>query len=131
VIAVAMLLLFPAGSFVMNTVGILVVALGYGGLLCLGLGMENRLGTIMRDGGWGAQVLRILASLGRHSYSIYLWHLLVDNLLMKAGMYATLGWEYGGTAAGLITIVFAILLGISMGTLIELPVLRWRNRVIT
>lgn len=131
VIAVAMLLLFQAGSFVMNTVGILVVALGYGGLLCLGLGMENRLGTIMRDGGWGAQVLRILASLGRHSYSIYLWHLLVDNLLMKAGMYATLGWEYGGTAAGLITIVFAILLGISMGTLIELPVLRWRNRVIT
>ena len=131
VIAVAMLLLFPAGSFVMNTLGILVVALGYGGLLCLGLGMENRLGTIMRDGGWGAQVLRILASLGRHSYSIYLWHLLVDNLLMKAGMYATLGWEYGGTAAGLITIVFAILLGISMGTLIELPVLRWRNRVIT
>ena len=131
VIAVAMLLLFPAGSFVMNTMGILVVALGYGGLLCLGLGMENRLGTIMRDGGWGAQVLRILASLGRHSYSIYLWHLLVDNLLMKAGMYATLGWEYGGTAAGLITIVFAILLGISMGTLIELPVLRWRNRVIT
>lgn len=131
VIAVAMLLLFPAGSFVMNTMGILVVAFGYGGLLCLGLGMENRLGTIMRDGGWGAQVLRILASLGRHSYSIYLWHLLVDNLLMKAGMYATLGWEYGGTAAGLITIVFAILLGISMGTLIELPVLRWRNRVIT
>lgn len=131
VIAVAMLLLFPAGSFVMNTVGILVVALGYGGLLCLGLGMENRLGTIMRDGGWGAQVLRILASLGRHSYSIYLWHLLVDNLLMKAGMYATLGWEYGGTAAGLITIVFAILLGITMGTLIELPVLRWRNRIIT
>ena len=131
VIAVAMLLLFQAGSFVMNTVGILVVALGYGGLLCLGLGMENRLGTIMRDGGWGAQVLRILASLGRHSYSIYLWHLLVDNLLMKAGMYATLGWEYGGTAAGLITIVFAILLGITMGTLIELPVLRWRNRIIT
>lgn len=131
VIAVAMLLLFPAGSFVMNTVGILVVTLGYGGLLCLGLGMENRLGTIMRDGGWGAQVLRILASLGRHSYSIYLWHLLVDNLLMKAGMYATLGWEYGGTAAGLITIVFAILLGITMGTLIELPVLRWRNRIIT
>lgn len=131
VIAVAMLLLFPAGSFVMNTVGILVVAVGYGGLLCLGLGMENRFGTIMRDGGLGAQVLRILASLGRHSYSIYLWHLLVDNLLMKAGVYATLGWEYGGTAAGLITIVFAILLGISMGTLIELPVLRWRNRVIT
>lgn len=131
VIAVAMLLLFPAGSFVMNTVGILVVTLGYGGLLCLGLGMENRLGTIMRDGGWGAQVLRILASLGRHSYSIYLWHLLVDNLLMKAGMYATLGWEYGGTAAGLITIVFAIILGITMGTLIELPVLRWRNRIIT
>ncbi len=131
VIAVAMLLLFPAGSFVMNTMGILVVAFGYGGLLCLGLGMENRLGTIMRDGCWGAQVLRILASFGRHSYSIYLWHLLVDNLLMKAGMYATLGWEYGGTAAGLITIVFAILLGISMGTLIELPVLRWRNRVIT
>lgn len=131
VIAVAMLLLFPAGSFVMNTMGILVVAFGYCGLLCLGLGMENRLGTIMRDGGWGAQVLRILASLGRHSYSIYLWHLLVDNLLMKAGMYAKLGWEYGGTAAGLITIVFAILLGISMGTLIELPVLRWRNRVIT
>ncbi len=129
-IAVAMLLLFPAGSFVMNSVGILVVALGYGGLLCLGLGLENRFGSIMKDGGLDARVLRILSGLGRHSYSIYLWHLLADNLLMKAGIYTTLGWEYGGTAAGLITIVFAIILGITMGTLIELPVLRWRNRIL-
>jgi len=122
--------LYPAGSFAMNTLGFSIIALGFGCVLCKGLAAEFRL-QLLREQGWVLRgVIDGLSAIGRHSYSIYLWHLLADNVLMKAGLFERLGLIYGRTAAGLITVVFSIVLGIIMAQMIENPILRWRNRVI-
>jgi peptidoglycan/LPS O-acetylase OafA/YrhL len=122
------LLRWPAGSFEMNAVGLSIVNLGYVGLLCLGLGMEKLLQWILLKGGIVSVWMRWVALIGRHSYSIYLWHLLADNVLSKLGLFAAMGWRDGETASGISTIVFAVVLGMTMGKLVEAPILRWRNR---
>lgn len=119
-----------AGSFGMNTFGFGVVAIGFGGLLCLGLGIEDKLQLASSQRGILPGMMRGMSFIGRHSYSIYLWHLLADNVLVKAGLFDRFGLVYGETMAGSITIVFAIVLGIVMAQIIEIPILRWRNRVI-
>lgn len=122
------LLLWPAGSFAMNAVGLTIVNLGFVGLLCLGLGMEKSLQVKLHEGGMVSVGMRWVALIGRHSYSIYLWHLLADNVLSKLGLFAAMGWQDGETAAGISTLVFATVLGMAMGKLVEAPILRWRNR---
>jgi peptidoglycan/LPS O-acetylase OafA/YrhL len=73
-------------------------------------------------------VIVSLQFIGRHSYSIYLWHLFADNLLAKMGLFGVMGWQDGQFAAGISTVVFSLVLGTAMGHLVEIPVLRWRNK---
>ena len=131
VFGLAVLILFPAGSFAMNTWGMLVVCMGFAGLLCLGLGMEGTLNLCLHADIGKSFTKRVIVSMqfiGRHSYSIYLWHLFADNLLAKMGLFGVMGWQDGQFAAGISTVVFSLVLGTAMGHLVEIPVLRWRNK---
>lgn len=131
VIALATLYFFSAGSHAMNTWGMTVVCLGYGGLLCLCLGWESQLQRWKSSEHASAtkkRALSVVSTIGKHSYSIYLWHLFADNLLVKLGIFDAMGWVYGGVGAGLCTVGVSVLLGLLMGRIVEGPILRWRNQ---
>ena len=130
-IAVNTLIIWPAGSPNMNTWGITVVCLGFGALLCMSLNAEVRLQQYLKSDRTAAilkKAVGALLTIGKHSYSIYLWHLFADNLLEKLGVFRAMKWEDGELYAGGCTIVTAILLGLAMGKLVEAPILRWRNK---
>lgn len=120
---------FAAGSFPMNTWGLTAVALGFGGLLCLGLSLEGYLDKLNSMSIW-RWVLSGLKYIGKHSYSIYLWHLFADNLLDNVGIFQRMGWVSGGFEAGICTVMLSVCLGITIGQLIEKPILAWRNRIL-
>ena len=72
-------------------------------------------------------ILRWLAGVGRASYSIYLWHQVVNHLGARSVMLA-LGtsnwWVYAGVYLG-----GSICLGLLMHELVERPVLALRDRI--
>ena len=131
VVGMVVLIHWPAGCFVMNTWGMSVLCMGFGGLLCLGLGTEDALNRWL-NADKGKSFLRgamvSLQCIGRHSYSIYLWHLFADNLLAKTGLFGAMGWQDGQFAAGISTVALSVVLGIAVGYLVEIPILRWRNK---
>jgi peptidoglycan/LPS O-acetylase OafA/YrhL len=98
------------------TFGLSLFALGSVALVC-GLLLSPPRGTALGRG---------LAVVGAHSYSIYLWHMPVilwgPPLLERCGVHlgggASAAWAVGGSLA----------VGMVMARLIELPVLRWRDR---
>jgi peptidoglycan/LPS O-acetylase OafA/YrhL len=67
------------------------------------------------------------ALLGRHSYSIYLWHVTVLSVCEQG--FAALGWPSRSFLAFLISLVGSLVVGVAMGRLIEAPVLKLRERV--
>ncbi len=71
--------------------------------------------------------LKTVAWMGSHSYSVYLWHMLVLSwltpLLLPAGQI-----ESSGTWEELIYVATAWVFGIIMARIIEFPVLRVRDR---
>lgn len=125
------LIIWPAGSPNMNTWGITVVCLGFGALLCLSLNAEVKIQQWLNSNSTSniiKKTVGVLLAIGRHSYSIYLWHLFADNLLEKLGIFRAMQWEDGELYAGGCTILTAIVLGLAMGKLVEAPILRWRNK---
>jgi peptidoglycan/LPS O-acetylase OafA/YrhL len=100
------------------TFGFSVFAVGSALLLCGLLLVQLRPGKLVRG----------LAAIGAQSYSIYLWHMPVilwgPALLERwAGVrlepVAAAGWAVGAS----------VVIGIGMARLVELPVLRWRDRL--
>jgi peptidoglycan/LPS O-acetylase OafA/YrhL len=81
-------------------------------------------GTVTRSFA-GGRVLRTIAYVGSHSYSIYLWHLPVLAWLMPlVGRVSHRYWIYA-----VLYIVTALFLGIAMARLVEMPILRLRDRL--
>ncbi|MCP4125368.1 MAG: acyltransferase [Bacteroidetes bacterium] len=75
-------------------------------------------------------LIRLTANIGVYSYSIYLWHAFVLEILyalvyVKNGgnIYLPFAWRYLG-----IYLVVSIGFGYLMSILIEYPFLRWRNK---
>ncbi len=73
-------------------------------------------------------ITRAFAFMGAHSYSIYLWHVPVLSWLVQGVFVRKFGLDsYSMMAVGLFAIL-SIVVGIAMAKLVEIPVLRLRDR---
>jgi peptidoglycan/LPS O-acetylase OafA/YrhL len=108
------LLLLPAFAFgtaslFTATVGLTMTSLGYACVLIWALQCQ-----------W--QQFGALAWVGRYSYSVYLWHMIIAMLCANMiGQTPLSFWIY---------LVGSLIVGVGMAKLIELPVLRIRERLI-
>ena len=108
------------GSMLMATVGLSLLYLGFGGiLLVVVLWPEQK---------QPGRIAAALGYVGRHSYSIYLWHLPVMILTQ-----ATLVRLFPHVRDQVVFVVFAaisVAVGVVMAKLVETPALRLRDRLL-
>ncbi|HEX7897926.1 MAG TPA: acyltransferase [Planctomycetota bacterium] len=69
---------------------------------------------------------RAAAAAGAMSYSIYLWHMPVGRLLARAPFPGSPGTAFLLLATSYV--ILSVAVGAGMSKLVELPVLRWRDR---
>lgn len=105
--------LLDGKNFWVHTFGYNSLYLGFGTLLLLSLRMPLSPNLAVRS----------LSYIGKHSYSIYLWHVPVLILLLQDGLLNRL---HGSKP---IYFTLSILVGIGMSKLVEFPALRLRNRL--
>jgi peptidoglycan/LPS O-acetylase OafA/YrhL len=117
VIAAALVLLstFPVENRNVHTWGFTVIYLGSGCLVAKAIAFEGR-GLIRVISG-------LLARIGVYSYSIYLWHIFFQQHVLRYFHITSQPLSYWCYFSG------AILFGIAASEVIEIPVLRFRDRV--
>ena len=123
ILAAGLLLLSPAfvleqSARWMYTFGFTSLYLGFGALLVAAL-----YAPIEKAGGAIRHVLRLFAYVGTFSYSIYLWHVAWLETLQYFNILQVRYWGaalyYGGSIA----------VGVLMAKLVEVPVIRLRDRI--
>lgn len=131
-VGAAVALIAPMGLFGEDdpftvTFGFTLIYLGYA---CL---MVATVYTPATAPVFGTALARILGVVGSHSYSIYVWHVLVGRypLEMVAAVFPLVGipntLRWGVFTA--LYIVWASTAGMLLGSLVEWPALRWRDRL--
>ena len=112
----------------MQSFGLTLVYLGFGGLLVLSLTArgpaESTAGLNVACGKIGS----VLAFLGTYSYSIYLWHLPVEVFGLR-GVQALSPVKLGAASLTFIYIAISIPVGILMAQIVEFPALQLRDRL--
>lgn len=80
--------------------------------------------------GWSAfeslRAVGLFARLGRHSYSVYLWHLPLAHIASAVGKRVFPEW--GGGLSYAAYFAAAVVGGVALGRLIEVPALSFRDR---
>ena len=111
----------PAFVFELNTTFWLETS----GLTMLYLGGGLLLFALLKSDFGGNKILRVLAEIGKYSYSIYLWNLPTHFWLMKYTNLAAENWFF----YALIYWSGTLILGVGTAKLIEYPVLKLRDRL--
>jgi len=101
---------FPLGTPIMNSVGFTSVYIGYACLLVWAVPRAESRNPLARSTAW----------IGRYSYSIYLWHYPIVNLVLSG---------HQGPAAFFCYAAASIVFGAGMSWLIEIPNLKLRDRL--
>jgi peptidoglycan/LPS O-acetylase OafA/YrhL len=109
----------------MSTIGLTLLYLGFGGVLVLALHAP-----LVALGGWRVTrgVTTALAYAGRHSYSIYLWHVPVLYWVI-ARLGGPLHLARHANRRFVLYVVLCTIVGIALAWAIEMPSLRARNRL--
>jgi peptidoglycan/LPS O-acetylase OafA/YrhL len=116
-LVVAVPLLLPAAFFevdsrIMQTVGLSGLFIGFGFLVAWSVDRTPASRA-------GIAISRFAAQIGFYSYSIYLWHRSLPDVLRSFGNLALMFWLY---------VLLSISLGITMAVLVELPFLTLRDK---
>jgi len=109
-------------TFFVHTVGLTLLAFGFGGMLLTALTLPIPTRRIPALG------LSFLAVVGGHSYSIYLWHL-PCKFWMKPLCRGLLGHPIPYVGELAVYCIASIVIGILMARIIEFPVLKLRDRI--
>jgi peptidoglycan/LPS O-acetylase OafA/YrhL len=105
------------------------VYLGYAGVLVLALPTPS---TRQRAPVRGLRpVMSALASVGRNSYSIYIWHIpALEWIVVPLFRRSVALWHVGFWPTTPLFIAFSISVGVAMAAVIEQPVLAVRERIV-
>ena len=117
IVLISPLFVFQGGSFFMNTIGLTSMNLGFGMVLLLSLSeIKSKYKRFFSFFSW---TYLTICFIGIHSYSIYLWHLLSDNIIRL--------FTKNHEDSFIPTLILALILGIAMSYLIEKPFLKIRD----
>lgn len=115
-ILISPLFIFRGGSFIINTFGLTTINLGFGIIVLYSLNaFSNKI--------FHYKIIKVpvqwMCFIGLHSYSLYLWHILPDNLVM------TLLNKESFILSSILTLVS----GIGLSIIIEKPFLKLRDKL--
>jgi peptidoglycan/LPS O-acetylase OafA/YrhL len=135
--AIAPAVFLPVEGAFVSIIGFTLLYLGFGCVLLLALHSRNPGSSMLRyvSSASGS----ILARVGAYSYSIYLWHLVVASLgltLIRRAYNQTYAILSHGTIAQPLHpllefaayVIASVAVGIAMAKVVEMPVLRLRDR---
>jgi len=112
---------YPAGGYFMNTVGLSTVNLGFGILTLFSLtNLEIPVPAVRKAFN---PIVLFFTMIGKHSYSIYLWHIACRNFMND---YFT----YGANINSILFFALSIAVGVGLSLIIERPFLKIRNRYV-
>ncbi|MPN44173.1 hypothetical protein SDC9_191734 [bioreactor metagenome] len=115
-VLISPLFIFQGGSFAMNTFGLTTINLGFGIIVLYSLNVFTN--KIFEYKIIKAPV-QLMCFIGVHSYSLYLWHLLPDNIV-SALLYRE---------SFTLTVILTFVTGILFSIVIEKPFLKLRDKL--
>jgi peptidoglycan/LPS O-acetylase OafA/YrhL len=117
IILISPLYYMQVGGLFMNAIGFNFIHAGFG--IFVALAASGKLLEKLNSFSFSMYVISITSWIGIYSYSIYVWHLLLSNILERTGILPTGGFVY---------LAVTIILGILLSMLIEQTFLRIRDR---
>jgi peptidoglycan/LPS O-acetylase OafA/YrhL len=118
---------FSMDSHFMLSFGLTALYLGFGGILILALYTDSDQGLKFPSWLKKFQIGNLAAYVGKYSYSIYLWHLMIP--LHLRGFLQLFRREPGETAFFWSYVLLSLVAGIALSRFIEYPTLRVRDRL--